>query len=665
VNLQLVEALITVEELLEAVERILQDKPLSSIQRFVLHQSWLGKTYFEMAQGSGYGSDYIKEVGSQLWQDLSEALGERVTKKNLHLVFRKYPQNRINRQKNQPEQELPLNSSSAKYSSNLVLVSKMDFPSGPVPLDSPIYIYRPPLEELVCNEIMQPGCLLRIKAPRKMGKSSLLNRMIAHAREQGYHTVYLDFQEADESIFASLDKFLRWFCINVSRQLNLFPNLDDFWDAEMGSKVSCKIYFEGYLLQYIDSRPVVLALNEVHRIFEHPNIAHDFLPMLRFWHEQAKQDQTWQKLRLVVVHTTEIYIQLKLNQSPFNVGVTITLPPFTLEQAENLAQRYGLEWATNKEEAQRLAPLQAMIGGHPYLVNLALYHLCQGEMSLDVLLRTAATPTGIYAQHLRELLTLLQAEPRLMSAMQQVVTANERVQLDAIAAYKLESMGLVQLDGDRAQPSCELYRLYFSQQLGKQNSVNASIKLSPEEQQEHSVIDENDALTQFVNLHYFQQYLEMEWQLWLKKSSQLTLILCEIDYFKFYCDTHGHVAGNISLQKIANVMCDCLKYQADLLAHYEGTKFAAILPKVDTDIAVELAENIRDRVKALAIPHAQSHFDGFPAPVLTVSLGIATATPNHENSAEMLIAAAEEALFQARRKGRNCFIVNLVLNEKI
>ncbi|WP_260447161.1 AAA-like domain-containing protein, partial [Nostoc sp. 2RC] len=120
-----------------------------------------------------------------------------------------------------------------------------------------------------------------------MGKSSLLNRMIAYAKEQNYQVIYLDFQEADEEVFASLDKFLRWFCIYITKQLNLISCLDDFWDTEMGSKVSCKIYFEAYLLQQISSNPVILALNEVQRVFEHPNIAQDFLPMLRFWHEQA------------------------------------------------------------------------------------------------------------------------------------------------------------------------------------------------------------------------------------------------------------------------------------------------------------------------------------------------------------------------------------------
>jgi hypothetical protein len=486
-----------VEELLKDIGRILQHKPLDSIQEFVLSQSWQGKTYSEIAKASGYGSDYIKEVGSELWQELSEALGEKVTKKNLYIVLRKLLEDKIVLQQNQTQERFRVDFPTQKSYPDLVGVNKIEFPSGPVPLDSPVYINRPPLEELVYSEIMYPGCLMRIKAPRKTGKSSLLNRIIAHVKGQGYQTVCLDFQEADEAVFVSLDKFLRWFCINISRQLNLAPNLDDYWDAEMGSKVSCKIYFEGYLLQQIDS-PIVLALNEVNLVFEHPNIAQDFLPMLRYWHEQSKQDKTWQKLRLVVVHTTEIYIPLKLNQSPFNVGVTVPLPPFSLKQVQNLAQRYGLSWAS-EEGGQSLQPLQEMVGGHPYLTSLALYHLCQGEMTLEKLLETASTPVGIYSQHLRELLSLLQAEPELISAMQQVVSADSPNQLDAIAAYKLESMGLVQLDSNQALPSCELYRLYFSQQILKHTAANHQTKRLESEPQEDSDRDDN-AFSPFINL---------------------------------------------------------------------------------------------------------------------------------------------------------------------
>ena len=87
----------------------------------------------------------------------------------------------------------------------------------------------------------------------------MLHRIIAHTKTSNYKTVYIDFQEADNIIFTSFDKFLRWFCANVSRQLNLTPKLDDYWDEDMGSKVSCKIYFEAYLLSQVDS-PIVFGI---------------------------------------------------------------------------------------------------------------------------------------------------------------------------------------------------------------------------------------------------------------------------------------------------------------------------------------------------------------------------------------------------------------------
>lgn len=453
------------EQALDVVEKILLKRQLTAIEQLILTQSWQGLNYHDMAQDSGYSSNYFKEVGSNLWHCLSQEAGTRVTKKNLQLILKQYS---IDESISDNKLFIPqFINNEVIEDDNLILSREIEikYPGSPLAHNSPFYINRPPVEKIALAEIHQPECILRIKAPKLMGKSSLLNKIVQNAKASGYKTVYIDFQEADDAIFISLDKFLRWFASNVSRQLNLIPKLDDYWDNDIGSKVSCKIYFEGHLLEQIDS-PLVLIFNEVNRIFEYPNIVKDFFPMLRFWHEMAQQVEIWQKLRLVVAHSTENYIQLKINQSPFNVGVTVELPQFTTEQIQELAQRYGL----GSEAIHLLAPLQAMLGGHPYLITLALYHLCQGNMTLEALLKTSATPTGIYSQHLRELLTLLIAEPQLLSAMQQVVTAPVQVELDAIAAYKLESMGLVKLDGNRASTSCELYRLYFCEQLEKYNS---------------------------------------------------------------------------------------------------------------------------------------------------------------------------------------------------
>jgi hypothetical protein len=462
----------SIDEVIEFVEQILEPKQLDPIKQFVLKQSWLGQTYSEMTQSSGYCCDYIEEVGYKLWQELSETLGQRVTKKNLHLVLKQHQQDPKDIEKNRERQELPRDIE-AGVSLSQDREIELEFPSGPLSLGSPLYINRPPIEKLAYAEISRPGCLIRIKAPMKMGKSSLLNQIIAHAAQKRYKTVYIDFQEAEAAVFTCLNKFLRWLCANISRQLDLIPKLDDYWDEDMGSKVSCKIYLEAYLLEQIDS-PLVLSLNEVNRVFEYPNIARDFLSMLRSWYERARQVEAWQKLRLVIVYTTDVYIPLKLNQSPFNIGLLIGLPQFSLEQVQDLAHCYGLDWRDDRIGKQHAVSLMAMVGGHPYLVSLALYYLCRREMSLEELLQAAPTTAGIYSHYLRSHLTVIREHPQLAAALQQVVSAASSVQLDAIATYKLESMGLIKLDGNWASPSCLLYRLYFRAQLGVENWIDAA-----------------------------------------------------------------------------------------------------------------------------------------------------------------------------------------------
>jgi diguanylate cyclase (GGDEF)-like protein len=636
-----------VNEVLEVVQKVLL-RQLSPIERLVLCQSWLGKNYSDMAQMSAYGIPYLKEIGSQLWNDLSERIGKKVTKKNIHLVLNQYQQNYTAQLITPLQQYSDLTVTEENNLPFLVQNTEIKFPGSPLLLNSSLYINRPPIEELACTEISQPGCVLRIKAPRKMGKSSLLNRVLAHATSLEYKTVYLDFQEADEAIFSELNKFLRWFSANVSQQLNLNPMLDQYWDEDMGSKVSCKIYFQAYILKQIEN-PLVLALNEVNRVFEHPHIAQEFFPMLRFWHEQARTAENWQKLRLIVVHTTEVYITLKLNQSPFNVGLSIRLPQFTTEQVQNLAERYGLNW--HEGETQQL---MEMVGGHPYLICIALYHLCCSNMTLQDLLENASTPAGIYNDHLRGHLAILRGETQLASALQQIINARESIELEAIVAYKLESMGLVQLDGNRATSSCKLYRLYFSKQLGEENQTDPFSTLLDSNKLSFPSSNNVNELTQLVNRCYFNQYLEVLCQKIVEKNSTLSLILCDIDYFRFYIQAYGYLAGESCLQQIAITIQNCVSQASANLVRYGNEEFAIVLPEINISDALKTAEKIRENVKALAIAHDQNKIGGFPASVLTVSLGVAEISSSPQTSVEQLLSIATQALLEAKRQGRDC-----------
>ncbi|MEG4986188.1 AAA-like domain-containing protein [Microcoleus sp. BR0-C5] len=335
-----------------------------------------------------------------------------------------------------------------------------ELPGGQVDVASQFYVERPPIEERCYQTIVQPSALIRIKAPRQMGKTSLMARILHHGARQGYCTVPLTFQLVDKAVFANLDKFLKWFCAYVGRELHLPNQLEDYWDEIFGSKVNCKDYFEKYILPQIDS-PLILGLDEIDRVFQYPDIAEDFLGLLRAWHEESKRRDIWKKLRLIVVHSTEVYIPMNINQSPFNVGLPVDLPEFNSQQIQDLAARHNLNWS-----AAEVEELMAIVGGHPYLVRVALYHISRSGLTLDELKQSAIADAGIYSDHLRRQLWNLEEYPELAQGMRDIVAADSPVQLKAMQAFKLDSLGLVKLHGNECVPRCELYRHYFKTNWG-------------------------------------------------------------------------------------------------------------------------------------------------------------------------------------------------------
>jgi transcriptional regulator with XRE-family HTH domain len=324
-----------------------------------------------------------------------------------------------------------------------------------------MYVERPPIECICYQTLSQPGALLRVKAPGLMGKTSLMTKILEELVREGYRTVSLNLHFAEITDFTNLDRFLKWFCVSVGQNLGMPNRLADYWDEQFStSKMNCTAYFEEYLLAASDS-PLVLCLDEVERVFPYA-VATDFLGLLRAWHEQAKTRKVWNKLRLVVVHSTEVYVPIKVNESPFNVGVSIELPKFTPQQVQNLAQQYGFSWDCNSIQA-----LTNLVGGHPYLLGLAFSYLkINTSITTKQLLETAATEAGIYGNHLRRYWSIVQQDSELIEVLNKVVTATGKVRLEPMQGYKLHSMGLVYLTGNEVTISCNLYRQYFSDRFG-------------------------------------------------------------------------------------------------------------------------------------------------------------------------------------------------------
>jgi hypothetical protein len=447
-----------VEEALAMVDALISPNHINPLQEIIFRQCWDGKTYEEIATASGYAADYIRVTGSQLWQLISETTGEKVTKHNFRLTLRQW---KAEGETGKRERSLVHEPTIARVSGEFPVIER---PDGPVPLDSRFYLNRFRVEDRCYDEITKTGALIRIKAPSLWGKTSLAIRILDYARSLKSQTVRLNFQQIDSTLLSNLDKFMRWFCAHLSQQLHIEPQLDQYWDADLGSKVSCTNYLRDYLLPRIDTS-LVLVMDEINRIFESSMIAQDFLPLLRFWHEESKYQDAWVKLRMIIVYSTEILTPLNWSQSPFNVGLSIVLQEFSAEQITELAQRHGLEWINADAQSKNLAALQRLTQGHPYLVRLALYNLAQRQVGFWQLIQEGPTETGIFGSHLRGLLTTLKSQPELAQLFAQVVNADSAIRLEPLAAYKLASLGLVRQMGKEVLPICELYRLYFRDAL--------------------------------------------------------------------------------------------------------------------------------------------------------------------------------------------------------
>ncbi|MEM8805254.1 MAG: AAA-like domain-containing protein [Cyanobacteria bacterium P01_G01_bin.38] len=446
-------------EALALVKSIVAPETLSYVQEIVFKFSWEGRLYPQIAKDAGYHPEYIRDVGAQLWRSLSDSLGQKITKKNVRFILSQLEAPSSNGHDNG---QAPVSSPIQNPPSGMNTIS---FPSTALPLKSSVYLSRLDLESQAFSEVDRPSGLLRIKAPGSRGKTSLVLRVLDYARQRGMQTVLLNFQEVDGAIASDLGRFLRWFSLNVTYQLGLESKLDDYWDEELGNKISCKLYFREYLLKQM-ARPWVLALDQVDQIFEYPDLVQEFLPMLRAWHEEGMEQSIWQNLRLVMSYSTEVYVPLKISQSPFNIGLALHLPELTLDEIKTLVECYELPWGVD-ETSQGVQQLQALVGGHPYLVQTALYWLKNSEIRLPDLLANAPTQSGIYAGHLRRHWQVLQRHPGLLEAIRELLRSPQGLQLEALCAYRLESLGLIKLTGNVAQLSCNLYQQYFQSMLSK------------------------------------------------------------------------------------------------------------------------------------------------------------------------------------------------------
>jgi diguanylate cyclase (GGDEF)-like protein len=157
-----------------------------------------------------------------------------------------------------------------------------------------------------------------------------------------------------------------------------------------------------------------------------------------------------------------------------------------------------------------------------------------------------------------------------------------------------------------------------------------------------------DALTGIANRRTFDEALAREWDRCARSRSQLSLLMIDVDHFKKFNDTYGHIEGDLCLKRVAQAMRDQAVRPSDVCARYGGEEFAIVLPETDAKGALALGEQISQAVRALVIPHAASA-TGY----VTVSIGGSAMIPYSGGAGQELVRAADAALYQAKESGRN------------
>lgn len=211
-----------------------------------------------------------------------------------------------------------------------------------------------------------------------------------------------------------------------------------------------------------------------------------------------------------------------------------------------------------------------------------------------------------------------------------------------------KQLGVSQLRQELIKKNARLEQEIRKHQLAQENLSRLNQRLDK--------LATTDGLTQIANRRYFDDFLVREWRRGKREKFPLSLIICDIDYFKHYNDFFGHQAGDICLQKVAERISDTAKRPGDLVARYGGEEFVVLLPRTPGKNALQVAETIRHNIKELKLPHPQSSVSDY----VSLSLGISCVVPDSRHTRNQLLVTADKALYTAKKEGRDRAILKLL-----
>jgi DNA-binding SARP family transcriptional activator len=332
--------------------------------------------------------------------------------------------------------------------------------SGPLPPESPYYVERPH-DALFAVAIARHDSIIRIKGARQMGKTSMLARGLHQAREAGDRVVITDFQRLNLAHLESAERLYVTLAGGLADQLELEVFLDQRWSPRLGPGGN----FERYLRREVlagSAAPLVWGMDEVDALGVSP-IGDEVFAFFRSLHGARALDPEgpWHRLTMAMAYATEPHLFIRnLHQSPFNVGTRIVLADFSLAEVAVLNGRYGCPLCDEAEVAR----YATLLGGHPFLVHRGLQEIAARDLDLRAYEAQAVAEDGIYGDHLKRLVILLNSAPELVPEVRAALQGRPCASVDAF--FRLRSAGI--LAGGSAAESrlrCPLYAAYLEKHL--------------------------------------------------------------------------------------------------------------------------------------------------------------------------------------------------------
>lgn len=327
-------------------------------------------------------------------------------------------------------------------------------PGGAISLSNEHYI-EPNEFDLAKNEILKKRSVVTIKGPRQFGKTSMMIRLLHFVKTTSNSTrvAFIDFQSIENEFFSSHSKLWKRIIDDISFQIEIASQDRNNWDHKASTLQNLNNFVE-YIFDKSTKDSLLICLDEADRVLT-KNIGQDFFGLIRAIYNRGAIEQIWRRINWCIATSTEpSYYLTDINQSPFNIGLNISLPKFNYNNIISLASKMRIE--LHESEIHHIAHF---LGGHPYLTHLLLFHVKSHPKIRSSYFSKDSASRGIFRDHLNRILINLASEEKLIQALKMILSNRKCNDYDSI--QRLETTGIIMTKGEEPVISSELYKQYF------------------------------------------------------------------------------------------------------------------------------------------------------------------------------------------------------------